>query len=225
MTGIVLINKKGDVKSHNIKQVVRTELYKKCGFKIDKAFERRATWDVTVSNKKYCIELWAKNEGNANTENKYDFPPPVDSELYFGTCCLIRVDKENNIISLSKEEWYSVYEKLFGGFEDIEVEDEYSEDELAEVPKEMKTKTGYLKDDFVVDDCNNNDDNDDDLEDEEEEEEIVEDDDNDDDDDDDDDDSENCWVNKEEEEEEEEEEEDEENDLQAEMYIYSDEDN
>ena len=200
MTGIVLINKNGEVKSHNIKQVVRTELYKKCGFKIDKAFELRATWDVTISNKKYCIELWAKNEGNANTENKYDFPPPVDSELYFGTCCLIRVDKENNnIISLSKEEWYSIYEKLFGGFEDIEVEDEYSEDELAEVPKDMKTKTGYLKDDFVVDDCNDDDDDDDD-----------------------DDDSVNCWVNKEEEEEEED---DEENDLQTETYNYSDEDN
>ena len=222
MTGIVLINKNGEVKSHNIKQVVRTELYKKCGFKIDKAFELRATWDVTISSKKYCIELWAKNEGNANTENKYDFPPPVDSELYFGTCCLIRVDKENNnIISLSKEEWYSIYEKLFGGFEDIEVEDEYSEDELAEVPKDMKTKTGYLKDDFVVDDCNDDDDDDDDDDDlEDEEEEIV--DDNDDDDADDDDDSVNCWVNKEEEEEEDD---DEENDLQTETYNYSDEDN
>lgn len=215
MTGIVLINKNGDIKSHNVKQVVRSELYKKCGFKTDKVFERRAIWDVIISNKKYCIELWAKNEGNANTENKYDFPPPVDSELYFGTCCLIRVDKDNNIISLSKEEWNSIYQKLFGGFEDIEVEDEYSEDELAKVPKDMKTKTGYLKDDFVVDDCNNNDEDEDDLENEEDEE-IV----NDEDDDDDNDEScsENCWID-------EEEEDDEGNDLQTETYIYSDEDN
>ena len=215
MTGIVLINKNGDIKSHNVKQVVRSELYKKCGFKTDKVFERRAIWDVIISNKKYCIELWAKNEGNANTENKYDFPPPVDSELYFGTWCLIRVDKDNNIISLSKEEWNSIYQKLFGGFEDIEGEDEYSEDELAKVPKEMKTKTGYLKDDVVVDDCNNNDE--DDLENEEDEE-IVNDEDEDDDDDNDESCSENCWID-------EEEEDDEGNDLQTETYIYSDEDN
>ena len=43
-----------------------------------------------------------------------------------------------------------VYEKLFGGFEDLKSESE-SEDELDEVPDDMKTKDGYLKDGFVVD--------------------------------------------------------------------------
>jgi hypothetical protein len=43
---------------------------------------------------------------------------------------------------------------LFGGFEDLAAtakEDEEEEDELANVPKEKKTKQGYLKDGFVVD--------------------------------------------------------------------------
>ena len=38
------------------------------------------------------IELWARNDGKANTENKYDFPPPVDTKLYFGTCCLVSIN-------------------------------------------------------------------------------------------------------------------------------------
>ena len=46
-----------------------------------------------------------------------------------------------------------MYEHLFGGFDDIENEDEDidEEDELKDIPKEMKTKGGYLKDGFVVD--------------------------------------------------------------------------
>ena len=47
-----------------------------------------------------------------------------------------------------------LYEKLFGGFEDLSAtaeEDENEIDELANVPKEKKTKQGYLKDGFVVD--------------------------------------------------------------------------
>ena len=41
-------------------------------------------------------------------------------------------------------------EALFGGFEDIDSEEEPSEDELENIPDEMKTKHGYLKDGFVV---------------------------------------------------------------------------
>ena len=50
--------------------------------------------------------------------------------------------------------WNKIYEKLFGGFEDLAAtakEDEEEEDELANIPKEKKTKNGYLKDGFVVD--------------------------------------------------------------------------
>jgi hypothetical protein len=56
--------------------------------------------------------------------------------------------------NLSLQLWGKIYEKLFGGFEDLAAtaaEDENEEDELANVPKEKKTKQGYLKDGFVVD--------------------------------------------------------------------------
>ena len=57
-------------------------------------------------------------------------------------------------MDLSLELWEKMYEKLFGGFEDLNataLEDEEEMDELAFVPKEKKTKNGYLKDGFVVD--------------------------------------------------------------------------
>jgi hypothetical protein len=62
-----------------------------------------------------------------------------------------------SFINLSLSVWEKIYEKLFGGFEDLVVsaiEDEEEEDELANVPKEKKTKQGYLKDGFVVDSSN-----------------------------------------------------------------------
>ena len=55
---------------------------------------------------------------------------------------------------MSSELWEKMYEKLFGGFENLAVtcaEDEEEVDELENVPAEKKTKHGYLKDGFVVD--------------------------------------------------------------------------
>jgi len=57
---------------------------------------------------------------------------------------------DDAIISLTVDEWTKIYEALFGGFEDIDTDEEPSEDELDNIPPEMKTKQGYLKDGFVV---------------------------------------------------------------------------
>tara|TARA_B100000925_G_C21868353_1_gene413138 strand:+ start:224 stop:811 length:588 start_codon:yes stop_codon:yes gene_type:complete len=150
MTTIVLINKNSDIKQTKIKDLTREILHIKCGFKNNNDFDKRTTWNIAIEEEVFNIELWAKNSARANTENKYDFPPPVDTELYFGTCALIRVDDDENIIDLTTEVWEKVYEFLFGGFEDLNSEEEPSEDELENVPDEMKTKAGYLKDGFVV---------------------------------------------------------------------------
>jgi hypothetical protein len=59
-----------------------------------------------------------------------------------------------NYVNLTLELWGKIYEKLFGGFEDLALtalDDENEIDELKNVPKDKKTKTGYLKDGFVVD--------------------------------------------------------------------------
>ena len=221
MTNILLVQKGGEIKQTKIKDINSDSLYKKCGFRKNTDFEKRTTWEVTIEDTKYYIELWAKVNGKANTENKYDFPPPVDNELYFGTCCLVSViPNKNTFLDLTLELWSKIYEQLFGGFENLDSEEEMSEDELESIPAELKTKNGYLKDGFVVDDNIICDDDENDDEDEEED---------DDDDDDDDEQTDTIVLTIDEDEEEEEEEDEDEEDesgseLMAEAYEYSDED-
>ena len=156
MVTIVLVEKTGELKSCKYANDTGDELYKKCKFKKNDSFELRHSWKT--KKQKYTfntVSLYARDTGKANTENKYDFPPPVDSILYFGCCCLVAYDVDNNLVDLSVEVWEKFYEDLFGGFEnlaDTAKEDEEEEDELENIPAEMKTKSGYLKDGFVVDD-------------------------------------------------------------------------
>lgn len=149
MTTIVVIDKTKEIKEIKCKNLKKEDLYKKCNFRKNTNFDKRAEWSVDYKDDKYNIELYAKNEGQANSENKYDFPPPVDNNLYFGSCCLIRRDNDNNIISLSRKTWEKLYEILFGGFEDIKDETE-SEYESEEIEDKYKTKEGYLKDTFII---------------------------------------------------------------------------
>jgi hypothetical protein len=155
---VVIVEKGGSLKSLSIKDFKLEELYKKCGFKKSEDFIKQTEWNVKFDGKKYFVEVFAKTEGRPNSENKYDFPPPIDTKLFFGSCAILAYHKKDNgnkvYTDLSLALWNKVYEKLFGGFEDLSAtakEDEEEEDELANVPKEKKTKHGYLKDGFVVD--------------------------------------------------------------------------
>ena len=153
MTSFVYIDKNGTVNDITKKKLVKENLYKYCGFKKSDGFEKRTTWDVIVEGNRHIVELWARDFGKAGTENKYDFPPPCDSSLYFGTCALVKTSKDDDTIKdMVSDTWLKIYEKLFGGFEDLGNEDsEESDDELDSVSSEYKTKNGYLKDGFVVD--------------------------------------------------------------------------
>jgi hypothetical protein len=155
---ILIVEKGGSLKSLSIKDFKLEELYKKCGFKKGEDFDKQAEWNAKYDGKKYYIEVYAKTDGRAGSENKYDFPPPIENSLFFGNCALLAYNKQENgsklYTDLGLPLWKKIYEKLFGGFEDLAVtakEDEEEEDELANVPKEKKTKNGYLKDGFVVD--------------------------------------------------------------------------
>jgi hypothetical protein len=156
---IIIVDKGGSLKTLTVKDYKVEELYKKCGFKKSDGFTLQVEWPVKLEGQRYLIQMYGKLDGKANMENKYDFPPPVDKNLYFGSCALvgmIRDDSNNRAhINLSVELWNKIYEKLFGGFENLALtcnEDEEEEDELQNIPKNMKTKKGgYLKDGFVVD--------------------------------------------------------------------------
>jgi hypothetical protein len=155
MTSIVLVEPSGNIKQIKSKDISRDLLYKKCGFRTSDHFDIRTTWSVEFNNEIVNVELWAKNEGKANNENKYDFPPNVDKDLFFGSCALVRVDSNGTIVNLTCDLWLKIYEKLFGGFEEIddnECDDQEEEEEDEDEIPCTKTKNGYLKDDFVVDD-------------------------------------------------------------------------
>jgi hypothetical protein len=155
---IIIVERVGSLKILSIKDFKQEDIYKKCGFKKAEDFNKQTEWSVKFDGKKYCIQVFAKAEGRANSENKYDFPPPIDTKLFYGSCAIVaQIKKEDGskvYTNLTLPLWNKIYEKLFGGFEDLATtakEDEEEEDELDNVPKEKKTKQGYLKDGFVVD--------------------------------------------------------------------------
>jgi len=155
---IIIVERLGSLKTLSIKDFKLEDLYKKCGFKKAEDFKKQTEWNVKYDGKKYWIQVFSKTDGRANSENKYDFPPPIDTTLFYGSCaivCQIKKDDGNKVYAnLSIPLWNKIYEKLFGGFEDLAAtakEDEDEEDELENIPKEKKTKHGYLKDGFVVD--------------------------------------------------------------------------
>jgi hypothetical protein len=155
---IIIVERTGILKSLAIKDFKEEELFKKCGFKKAEDFIKQTEWALKHMSTKYYIQVYAKTDGRANSENKYDFPPPIDKKIFFGSCAILAYIKTSDgtkkYTDLTIPTWEKIYERLFGGFEDLTstaVEDEDEEDELEKVPKEKKTKNGYLKDGFVVD--------------------------------------------------------------------------
>ena len=150
----VVIDKKTNKKKVNV-NVCLKDYYKKCGFRNDKNFELRNSWKVKDEGENKYVSVFAKNNGRANSENKFELPPPLDNELYFGSILIVlHKEKEKyeleDLEDLTIEKWEKFYKKLYGGFEDLGEEDSYSSEE--EVDPEMLTKDGYSKEDgFVVD--------------------------------------------------------------------------
>jgi hypothetical protein len=168
MPSFIIVEKTGSLK--NAKTTDDTnELYKKCGFKTADGFSIAHTWSVEFNDTEYKLEIYGKVTGRANTENKYEFPPPIDNILFFGSCAAILYVNEK-MTDMGTQEFKDIMDHLYGGYSDIgdsEDEDEDEEDDTG-LPK---TKHGYVKDDFVV---SSDAEDEDDFSEEEEEEEIVE---------------------------------------------------
>ena len=168
MPSFIIVEKTGSLK--NAKTTDDTnELYKKCGFKTADGFSIAHTWSVEFNDTEYKLEIYGKVSGRANTENKYEFPPPIDNILFFGSCAAILYVNER-MTDMGTQEFKDIMDHLYGGYSDIgdsEDEDEDEEDDTG-LPK---TKHGYVKDDFVV---SSDAEDEDDFSEEEEEEEIVE---------------------------------------------------
>jgi hypothetical protein len=174
MPSLILIDKTGKLKSIKTDGLDLEALCKKCGFKSIDGFALAHTWSVVFNSIEYKLCLYGKTAGRANTENKYEFPPPMDNTLFFGSCVMLNM--ENGVVAdMSVKEFEDIMEHLYGGFEDVDSEDEDDdEDDSVDLPK---TKEGYVKDNFIVDSDEDEDETEeseeDELDSEESEEEIV----------------------------------------------------
>jgi len=150
MTKIIIVDKNKNKKETKMREFSLENLFKKANLKNSTDFIKHHTWKV----KDKYVSLFAKDSGRANNENGYELPPPVDSKLYFGKIIIVKHFNEeindDNVEDLKLEEWEKIYEKLFGGFEDLGEEDSFSDEEI--IPEKYKTKDGYSKEDgFIVD--------------------------------------------------------------------------
>jgi len=152
MPSLILIDKTGKLKSIKTDGLDLDALCKKCGFKSIDGFALAHTWSVSFNSIEYKLCLYGKTSGRANTENKYEFPPPMDNTLFFGSCVVLNM--ENGVVAdMSVKDFEDIMEHLYGGFEDIgsEDDDEDDDDDDTDSVDLPKTKEGYVKDDFIVD--------------------------------------------------------------------------
>jgi hypothetical protein len=177
MPTVLIVDSRGTVKELAMKQYVVADLYKRAGFKSPEGFQCHCTWSLpgcsnasNVSNASNAsIHLYGKTKGKANQENKYEFPPPVDNTMFFGNCLLVATAADQQdlpAIDLSKSQWETVYNRLYGGFEALGKLG--GDDDAADAAEEAEalrrdraeslelglkmTKQGYVKDGFIVDD-------------------------------------------------------------------------
>jgi hypothetical protein len=126
----------------------------------------KASFIYEAGNAKIVLYGKTGNEGIAGQENKYEFPPPFDKELFFGKCFLVKYSaKDLKPLCLTVNEWKEIYNKLYGGFEELtEVDEEDAreieeEKQLLNTPTIEFTKEGYVKDGMIVDDDDDEDEN------------------------------------------------------------------
>jgi len=151
MPSFAIVEKNGNVKCTTSKTLNVSELYKKCGFKSNEGFNCAHTWSITFNDVEYKLQVYGKITGRAGSENKYEFPPPIDNVLFFGSCAVINTQNDN-IIDMTATEFKDIMDFLQGGYSDLGEEDSEDEEDDDIDPLLEKTKEGYVKDDFVVDD-------------------------------------------------------------------------
>jgi len=150
----ITINKHGIIKNTSMRINNTENIYKKCGFKNNNNFSKHHTWEINIKNELLSISMYGKDNGRALNENKYDLPPPLDNNLFFGDIAIVAFNKDTSECSdFNDIIWNKIYNELMGGFEDIEHTDNESEEyEEEQYNSDELTNDGYLKDGFIVDD-------------------------------------------------------------------------
>lgn len=150
-TGII-VKKTGELKVVKIKQVTKVSEVQISNKKIlsifnaniqrsknfKQNFKRYCDWELDD----YVISIFGSKSGKAGSENKFDLPPPEDTDIYFGELLLIK-SKDNIIQDLNKKTFNDFIETSFGGFEDLGSQD---------TDEEYDPELDRYESDFVVED-------------------------------------------------------------------------
>ena len=116
MVKVIFVKKNGSLKNSSIKLDNLDNLYKKCLFSSNNHFDNRNIWS---HDNNVFYSIFSKNKGKAGNENKYELPPPIDNELYFGTMVILKHSKKmydiDNLLSrispLQTKKLFRVVEK------------------------------------------------------------------------------------------------------------------
>ena len=96
MFSILIVDKAGQFS--NIKTTTIDNLYKKIGLKTETGFMKHCEWNVSTQEySNLYVDFYGKKIGKATYENKYEFPPPVDNQIFFGKCILVGYTKKNKM--------------------------------------------------------------------------------------------------------------------------------
>lgn len=158
MSNFILLGAKGTIKATSFGDIadgVEVALGKT--LKRAKAPQLIGSWTW----QKYKLFLYGYKEGRAGTENKNELPPPNDSVILFGDCCVVAsLDKKVDSPSpFTVDQYKKFYNTKFGGFEDIQegvkggsaADGEDEDDEEEEEEDEDDIEEEY-EDDGVEDD-------------------------------------------------------------------------
>ena len=74
----------------------------------------------------YCFNLNKCNyyfigltKGKEKNINQHELPPPIDTNFYYGNIVVIKTNDKHHYQHFTIEDFATVYEELFGGFEDL----------------------------------------------------------------------------------------------------------
>jgi transcription elongation factor S-II len=84
--------------------------------------------------------LFGFSDGKAGTENKHELPPPLDSTLYFGDILVVASKDESSYskpVAFKVEDYETFYTKMFGGFDELESDEEMEDTLDTEVEAEV----------------------------------------------------------------------------------------
>jgi hypothetical protein len=126
---VVLLTQKAEVKSASLVTAVDGTINLAM---VQALIKKKETIEILGSykNKNQYLFLFGYTAGKAGTENKHELPPPHDTTLYFGDIVVIASKDPNSCTtphSLSTAEYETFYTRAFGGFEELDSEEEEEE--------------------------------------------------------------------------------------------------